>query len=415
MTDSIEILVHTAAPSKAKDDERYRRQAQSFLSAFSGEPSSHAGLRRTMLAGEDDVVSDSGNVDLPSVSHVSQSMYEKPPSSANEPSQRSASQRSQHGISSESIQLPPLHTTNRHDSNKGLRPVANVKVVRTPFFEKYRRESGLTTILETEPRRRSSAPSSQEALTSVVPNSQPSDPALRHRGAIRKAGPLVQDQSDSPSFKRRRLNTFVPETRFQAEAPPALKSYDAAKVIPSSQQTATLPSSPLPPGRPSPPIPPTSSFQPPSSPPHSTTTNIRTIHPPLPPTDTSLLDSQMTKPLRLAAGQVLGHYQPIAQTRPTHPLERGYWSLRVGGDNWSAADIAKFWEFVSQFVREGRAGWGTWAEVEDWGHEERLKLWCWGEVVKEVWLMLFVGSARKVKGRDGMWIDAEGETVIAME
>jgi len=86
-------------------------------------------------------------------------------------------------------------------------------------------------------------------------------------------------------------------------------------------------------------------------------------------------------------------------------------------------------------VGEGRAGWGTWCvreyvdvvreeiivnEGKDVGEgesrrEEVAKIYCWGEVVGEIWLVLFLASSRKVKGVGARWIDAGGQVVVAMK
>ncbi len=43
------------------------------------------------------------------------------------------------------------------------------------------------------------------------------------------------------------------------------------------------------------------------------------------------------------------------------------------------------------------------------------KLYCWGEIVPEIWLLLFVASHRQIKGCGAQWIDAGGEAVIQMK
>lgn len=47
--------------------------------------------------------------------------------------------------------------------------------------------------------------------------------------------------------------------------------------------------------------------------------------------------------------------------------------------------------------------------------EEVLKVYCWGEVVAEVWLIMYMGGKRKIKGLGSKWIDAGGEAVVRME
>lgn len=45
---------------------------------------------------------------------------------------------------------------------------------------------------------------------------------------------------------------------------------------------------------------------------------------------------------------------------------------------------------------------------------EVVRVYCWGEVVGEVWLALFVGSKRKIKGSGARWVDAGGVAVVCM-
>ena len=47
-------------------------------------------------------------------------------------------------------------------------------------------------------------------------------------------------------------------------------------------------------------------------------------------------------------------------------------------------------------------------------HGEAVKVYCWGEVVGEIWLLLFIASGRGVKGTGARWVDAGGVAVIVM-
>ena len=70
------------------------------------------------------------------------------------------------------------------------------------------------------------------------------------------------------------------------------------------------------------------------------------------------------------------------------------------------------------FVGGGRAGFGVrcFREMDEEGDgEEVAKIYCWGEVVREVWLLLFLASNRKVLGAGATWIDAAGEAVVVMQ
>ena len=95
------------------------------------------------------------------------------------------------------------------------------------------------------------------------------------------------------------------------------------------------------------------------------------------------------------------------------------------------------WVFLDDLITTGRAGWGTWCvretpeqspragrdsdkENEEQSHTvpqpqgEVVKVYCWGEVVGEIWLMLFIGSERAIKGVGAKWVDAGGVAVLSM-
>lgn len=78
-------------------------------------------------------------------------------------------------------------------------------------------------------------------------------------------------------------------------------------------------------------------------------------------------------------------------------------------------------------MREGDGGGGGGSDKENLrpvsprqGGRERererevVKVYCWGEVVGEVWLALFIGSKRKIKGSGARWVDAGGVAVVCM-
>ena len=108
------------------------------------------------------------------------------------------------------------------------------------------------------------------------------------------------------------------------------------------------------------------------------------------------------------------------QTRPLEILERGHWHIPV--KNWSDELKTSFWEFLTIYVGEGHAGFGVNAfrEMLDSGDgkEEAVTVYCWGEVVGHVWLLLLIGGGSKglIRSRAGAkWIDALGENVIVMK
>lgn len=77
-------------------------------------------------------------------------------------------------------------------------------------------------------------------------------------------------------------------------------------------------------------------------------------------------------------------------------------------------------EGPKQSIRASRRDSDKENEVEQ-SHEraeqqqgEVVKVYCWGEVVGHIWLMLFIGSERAIKGVGAKWVDAGGVAVVCM-
>lgn len=98
-----------------------------------------------------------------------------------------------------------------------------------------------------------------------------------------------------------------------------------------------------------------------------------------------------------------------------------------------------FWHFMERYIKEGNAGWGVWCALE--GREEReeweewrrergegaaedeadreesvvARIYCWGEIVGELWNVIFLASYRRILGTGACWVDAEGKVVVRMK
>lgn len=167
---------------------------------------------------------------------------------------------------------------------------------------------------------------------------------------------------------------------------------------------------------------------PPPQPPRPTLPTNQ-IHP-LPPTpQTTPFTTHLTPALsflKTPASQISTKYAPLTQTRPLEPLERGHWLLSTG--SWGGEVQHKCWKFLQAFIGDGRAGWGVWCEREAGGYTgeeggegeirggegEVLRVWCWGEVIEEVWLVLYVASMSKVRRAGARWVDSDGVGVVVM-
>ena len=154
------------------------------------------------------------------------------------------------------------------------------------------------------------------------------------------------------------------------------------------------------------------------------------IHPPRPLPSLDHFDSHVTPPLRGLRDRLplADLFKPSSQAHSLDQLERGHWYVQSGA--WDEARKVKFWHFLSAFIGDGKAGWGVWCCRELEGNDansgsskenkappaedEIVKIFCWGEVVQEIWLLLWLASAKRIIGTGAKWVDAQGETVIQM-
>lgn len=128
----------------------------------------------------------------------------------------------------------------------------------------------------------------------------------------------------------------------------------------------------------------------------------------------------------------LSQEERLAKLR--HDLEAPTWQERIGkfngkrqaqqeescgtvsnGPLWTEAEFNTFWENMSQFIREGKAGWGSRLvreakEDNSW----EIMFFCWGEVLSHTWLVLWIISD-KLTGQTPMtWVSGDGMAVVRM-
>jgi hypothetical protein len=139
------------------------------------------------------------------------------------------------------------------------------------------------------------------------------------------------------------------------------------------------------------------------------------IMPPCPIVSIQPLESHITNPLRLLVekADIADRYEPVSVTRDLRDTERGYWLFDIS--TWSATLQLDFFRFLTRMIGEGRVGWGIWctrdAESAD---KSPVRVYCWGEVARHVYLLLYAASKSKIRKLGLQWIDAEGEAVVQM-
>ncbi|KAI7307163.1 hypothetical protein KC315_g13876 [Hortaea werneckii] len=146
------------------------------------------------------------------------------------------------------------------------------------------------------------------------------------------------------------------------------------------------------------------------------------IYPPAPKAAVAKFTTHATYHLKFLAESSFAKdsYKPVWIAREPGRLERGHWLLPSSGvSTWPATLQLEFWNFLSQFIRSENGGWGLWCarEIhhgEGQGSLGTVRVYCWGEVVKHVYLLLYTASQIKVRKMGLQWVDGEGKIVVQM-
>ncbi|KAG5967089.1 hypothetical protein E4U58_002324 [Claviceps cyperi] len=141
---------------------------------------------------------------------------------------------------------------------------------------------------------------------------------------------------------------------------------------------------------------------------------VTTIVPPSPPPSVRTLSPPQLIPPQLdkLARDLSSRYNPLPH-RPLDPFERGHWL--VDCSPWAAGTRRETWVFLTNYLHSGLAGWGIWCSRDEAPEGESLKLYCWGHVVKHMYLLLYLASGREVKYTGAEWRDGEGVVVVEVK
>ncbi|RMY53162.1 hypothetical protein D0865_05405 [Hortaea werneckii] len=146
------------------------------------------------------------------------------------------------------------------------------------------------------------------------------------------------------------------------------------------------------------------------------------IYPPEPEAALAKFTTHITYHLNFLAESSFAKdsYKPVSIVREPGPLERGHWLLPSSGISvWPATLQLDFWNFLSQFISSGNGGWGLWCVREIYHGDDQsslgtVRVYCWGEVVKHVYLLLYTASQSKVRKMGLQWVDGDGKIVVQM-
>ena len=416
MTLSIEILVHISGSSRGSDDARYRKEAQELLEFEPVRRHEVLSLQRQ----KDGAYKFALKQDI--AREMDKTPTKRPVGSVNALSSSFLQRLDDTTPHGECAGVPPFAvpvplvpgSTKSNTAVRGIgaRPTPQLLIEQTPALP--RRTTPTAAIpIEATLSRGWDESDSWKTPPGVIPDSQAScspigrrqiSSSLRLKRALPSASSPSPTRGDSFKYgKRQRIQEAPSESSAQGRAAES----GATSVFSSSREAAhenrLLSSSDGLPLEIRPPRPRPSKAQ----------------------FKTHLMPSLQTLSTALPLAK---YFTPSSQTRSLDKLERGHWSIPI--KSWDEALVAKFWQFLAVFISEGRAGWGVWCSMELESNrqntgsnkenkdpdvrEEVVKVYCWGEVVGEMWLVLFLASARKVRGVGARWIDAQGETMIQM-
>ncbi|KAI2477038.1 hypothetical protein Ptr902_11580 [Pyrenophora tritici-repentis] len=126
------------------------------------------------------------------------------------------------------------------------------------------------------------------------------------------------------------------------------------------------------------------------------------------------LPSQITGALEALKNQNPNRFRPVKQRGTPKADDRGYWSIDCA--HWPQDYQQEFWNHMCDQVASDRLGWGVTLHREGGTSQSlgRVKLYCWGEVVEHMWLVLWLFSRAKINGSKLKWIDADGNAIFEM-
>lgn len=236
----------------------------------------------------------------------------------------------------------------------------------------------------------------------VIPSSLPSEPG---RPLARR--PTRPAEQDVPAFDVSHVSSSEPSLPEQEDVPPSAphhlppverqkRSQGASQYRPTGSSLRRSPRD-----RPVP--------TPSDSPTLESLDHVLEIRSPSPPVAADTIEPAdlVSDMLAKLARDISSRYRPLVR-RPTQPFERGYWRLNCSA--WPRDARRSLWLFLTNYLKSQLAGWGVWCRRDP--PHALVRLFCWAHVAKHMYLLLYIGSGRLLKGTRAEWIDAEGYVVL---
>ncbi|KAL2406634.1 hypothetical protein ABEF93_007792 [Exophiala dermatitidis] len=145
--------------------------------------------------------------------------------------------------------------------------------------------------------------------------------------------------------------------------------------------------------------------------------------------------THITKTLEKVSARVplAKYFRPAFVARDVGVLERGYWqfSVKLGPRSskqprrspaehaqtpvWTEQEFEQFWHGVSQFISQGKAGFGTRLTKDPWEkHQYRIRVFTWAEILGHIWIIMWILSDKLTQGVPMQWIAGDGSVVVQM-
>ena len=131
------------------------------------------------------------------------------------------------------------------------------------------------------------------------------------------------------------------------------------------------------------------------------------------------LPSQTTNYLEAIKRQHPSRFKYLRRSRALAADERGCWL--INSTRWPRKVQYEFWMSMCEHIQENRFGWGVFLYREPPTGSVRarissglgqVRLYCWGEIVEQVWLAAWLCSAGRLSGSGSRWLDAEDAVIL---
>jgi hypothetical protein len=407
MSRRIELLVHAGAPTSHGDDERYESQARAYCdlskAAYSRmiliPPADHAATGKP-----DQDLHKPADKDETSLTHVfldntqlaigalDSQWLDTTALTRNDPRSRVASTKTLPGVCRKKVQLEEIQNLDSDDRSQreAHTESSNLQQPATPVAARACDHQMQRAGCKTSPESNSQLPSSYSLTNSESLRSR----SITPQRATSVPGPV-------PRLSDVRLEPAPALVRVHS-SPAAAQVASAAAVLTADSSNNNE---------------------------QRTTLRSRHIRPKDPPISLATYSTHVTPALRHLDqdSSVASCYKPLSVTRQIEPLERGHWLIPCDSLPQNVED--EFWGTLQSVVGNGSAGWATWCSQES--HDmigmqppevsagwldavPPIRVYCWGEVVKHVYLLLYVASNSRVRRLGLQWIDADGVVVVQM-